>query len=268
VHSAIVSGHFAIDLGLGGYDHDPCLRSLQVYKGDGMLAGYMNITWNRKRYLLYAILKSTLCKCGCNGRCTMDAIQIAINASVNCCSVGRFPALRFDNQPWGPSDHHRASVANQLMGKFGVVTEYRADWPEMAQLGGFKQWNARHPCAKCLCTQLDMFDNISACCVTGLAWPERKVDEYFEEMGDRVVTVVLHTEADRLLLLSKLRFHKAYPWGRSIFRGREEFALKGGDKLVPTPPHIPDLHAVDTCELPANVCFSDLHSTAPSLVFR
>jgi hypothetical protein len=166
VHSADVSGRVAIAIGLGGYGHGPCLHSLQVYKGDSMLAGYMNITWNRKRYLLYAILKSTLCKCGCNGRCTMDAIQIAINASVNCCSDGRFPALRLDGQPWGPSDHLRASAANQLIGKFGVVTEYRADWPEMAALGGFKQWNANYPCAKCLCTQHDMYDNFSACRVS------------------------------------------------------------------------------------------------------
>ena len=101
-----------------------------------MVAGYMNVTWSRQRHLLYAVLKSTLCKCGCNGRCTLDAVNLVINASFNCCSEGKHMTARFDGAPWQPGEEHRAALAGKSLPKIGVLTEYRADWPEMAAWSG------------------------------------------------------------------------------------------------------------------------------------
>ncbi|CAK0831118.1 unnamed protein product [Prorocentrum cordatum] len=44
-----------------------------VYKTGSVLAGTMNVTWQRSRHVLWLLLKKQMCKCGCNGR-TGDAL--------------------------------------------------------------------------------------------------------------------------------------------------------------------------------------------------
>ena len=116
-----------------------------VYHKQSMIAGHMNITWARRRYVLYAILKDSLCKCGCNGKCTMDPIQLVLNASINMAAAGMYMPARFDGCAWTADDHRRSQRAGQPLGKYGVLTEYRADWPELSTIFGFKTWTADRP---------------------------------------------------------------------------------------------------------------------------
>ena len=110
-----------------------------VFKRHIMVSGSMNITWARHRYITYAVLKDVLCKCGCNGRCTMDVIQLAINASLRCCAQNLHMSSRLDGLPWGQGDPHRSCMAGKPLGVFGAVAEYRADWPEMAAIAGVQE---------------------------------------------------------------------------------------------------------------------------------
>ena len=54
---------------------------------------------------------SELCRCGCNGLCTLDAIQLIMNSSINSLQRDTFPMSRHDNATWLDSEtssKHRA----------------------------------------------------------------------------------------------------------------------------------------------------------------
>ena len=219
-----------------------------VYKSGSVLAGFCNITWQRKRHIMWLVLKKQMCQCGCNGRCTTDAIQSVINQSLNCLAAGVHMKQRFDGRPWREEDSQRAEKAGAPLPFHGAVTEYRCDWPEHCDVTRLKRWSARCPCPKCRCRSDNMHTQYGNCSTVQLPWDERRMDDYVDELTRQIITVRINSPDELNKLCDALRFRHAHPWGRAAARMLPEFELRTGDSLVCTE-HIKDLHALEDCGL-------------------
>ena len=98
-----------------------------LHAHDGFYRGSVCLTISKKRLTCFVVLTSMLCKCGCNGHCTVDALLFLMNWSLNLCQDGVEPLCRDDLMPWIlPQDRKRQERAGKELpfGK-GAVTEYR-----------------------------------------------------------------------------------------------------------------------------------------------
>jgi hypothetical protein len=106
------------------------------------------------------------------------------------------PAPLFSNpgKPWRVEDTFRAQCAGMPIGKYGAVTEYRADWPEIAFHAGFKTWGAHMPCGKCRCSADTMYSGFEDCSMTSLPWDVRGPEDYEVELEAHIHRVTISNE--------------------------------------------------------------------------
>ena len=118
------------------------------------------------RIWLACCSKKQLCKCGCQGRCTLEPIWALIGWSLQC-SLGKFyPTHRHDGIPFAESkrlgDNVRAKWA-QAKRKFSVVMgviQQRGDWSWMASSFNLSNWTGvgkeKRICWKCKANKTDL----------------------------------------------------------------------------------------------------------------
>ena len=127
-----------------------------VFKKQSMYRKSISIIGQRERYASWVMLDSQLCKCGCKGRCTTDALDRAMHWSINCAQRGVRPGSRHDRSNFHPDlDSSRIARANHPLHWRIAIVEWGGDWPEECYVGGFKHWNSHQPCTECKCTPED-----------------------------------------------------------------------------------------------------------------
>ena len=81
---------------------------------DSVFSCYLSIAWQRKkasRVILWVLQKSAVCRCGCRGACTFDAINRPIVWSLNMASSGLLPSVRMDGAPWRHNEKTRSETS-------------------------------------------------------------------------------------------------------------------------------------------------------------
>ena len=82
-------------------------------KNDSFYRGSGGCTYVRERRTFWIIRQCDICKCGCGGACTNDAIQIEMNNSFNKLQDGEYMTERRDGRPWLKSDEWRKQKTGQ-----------------------------------------------------------------------------------------------------------------------------------------------------------
>jgi hypothetical protein len=103
-----------------------------------------------KRFLFANIHKEFLCKCGCAGRCTMDALFAVFVWSMQVLLGGFHPRHRHDGGPLQPT---RKKLAGKKLGFQGVLLQARGDWAWYNQVFQFPSWCSGQLCWRCKATQ-------------------------------------------------------------------------------------------------------------------
>ena len=170
-------------------------RKVALYSSTGFLRMSCNLLWSRSRIAVYYVLTASLCRCGCNGACTLDPLTIVVNWSVNWLQRAANPPCRHDGALWLPSDDARKRTANEPLPMRGALVELRADWPERAAMSGCKTHQGSRPCMRCTCTKTDFHDGYDECTPTSLPWANRDHSEYMLELASLLVPVVVDDEA-------------------------------------------------------------------------
>ena len=116
---------------------------------DSFYRGSVKCTVLRSSITCWVIKCPELCRCGCNGMCTIDALQMEMNNSLNALQRATFIESRFDNRPWLASDRSRRKRAGRQLGFIGAVTEYRADLPERCAAARVKNQQGYCGCLGC-----------------------------------------------------------------------------------------------------------------------
>ena len=123
-------------------------------KRDSFYAFYWYGIFSTQRHLITVIRKHDLCKCGCGGRCSLQAILAVIAWSFGCLRGKLYPRRRHDGSDL--DDYRRANRQGELPIR-GLLKEFRADWQEHAQGLGFSTWSSsQSPCFVCDCTADNM----------------------------------------------------------------------------------------------------------------
>ena len=152
-----------------------------------------------------------MCRCGCNGACTLDGITMEMNWSLNALQQDTFIDSRFDKKPWLPSEPSRRARAGCKMGFRGVVSEYRADLPERCAAAKIKTQGGHYPCLWCMQPAGKLYDGISATSIASCPWVLRTQDSYLDEISTHVISVHVHDIAERRALASSVVWCTEYP---------------------------------------------------------
>ena len=117
-------------------------RSAQVFSWNCLALAYS------ERMLFCVIAKEFCCKCGCLGRCTLDAIADVFAWSMQLLATGEWPTCRHDGSPWCETDKTRAKWVGS-MGVRAILLQCRGDWSWMKELLGFPSWSSNEMCWLC-----------------------------------------------------------------------------------------------------------------------
>ena len=102
-----------------------------------------------ERVLFCCLEKRYLCRCGCGGRHTLNALMRVFvwNMKVLCLSVN--PSSRHDGSEWSPSDKNRKKKGGVKLGFRVCWEQLRGDWAFFKQLFGTQGWASKSICWRC-----------------------------------------------------------------------------------------------------------------------
>lgn len=222
-------------------------------KNDSFYRGSVSCIWSKRRFTSWVVQSKYLCKCGCNGMCTLQPIQVAFNKSLNALQNKLFWDCRHDNTPWQPRDACRTKRKGAMPTPWCAVIEHRADWPERVALAGLSQHSGWLPCASCESTKRTLHSKYNEETVDYSPFNPRSQETYLEDVRRHTHHVTVSTELQRVLLTIKLQFRRKYPWGRYL---TTDFgSIKKGSKLCSYAGSLLSLHHLETVQLPAHLVF-------------
>ena len=146
---------------------------------DGMLGFWVYSLLTQKRHLCVALRKSSLCRCGCRGWCTLHGVFAFLHWSFQALAAQQFPPSRHDGRPWltqkssSMADDDRASLAGLPLKCSGALIMLKGDWSEYHVTFGFMApTSVAAPCPACWCTRDDMYQGR---CHSGSGLPWRLI---------------------------------------------------------------------------------------------
>jgi hypothetical protein len=200
---------------------------------DSFYRGSVKCTVMRSSITVWLLKCHELCRCGCAGLCTIDALQMEMNWSFNALQRDTFMESRFDKRHWLPTETKRKQRAGTIIGFRGVVNEYRADLPERCAAARVKNQAGHLGCLGCLSRSSELHSRVAEVSFCSVPWVARTQESYVEEVSSHLVMVQVHDVAERTLLAKSLQWIHVYPWGRRVEANKgARWGLKSQDQLI------------------------------------
>jgi len=207
--------------------------------------GSIKCTIMRSAITVWVIKCHELCRCGCGGACTVDAITLEMNHSLNCLQKGIFMKSRFDEEQrlrdktyckeqtsWEANEGERARRAGTNMSFKGPVGEYRADLPERCMMSALKSHKGLFGCMECHSRSATLHDRVAEVSLKTQPWVKRTQDSYLEELNTHLIRVTIVDASACRRLVDALAWQNKYPWGRRVVGTKgTEWGLLVLDKL-------------------------------------
>ena len=210
------------------------LDAVPTTKKDAALGFFVYSLVSMKRHLCAVLQKSSLCKCGCRGWCTLFPVWQMLHWSFAALRDGLFPERDHLGQPFQAADP-RGDLRGQPLVSKACLLYIKGDWAELSSTTGLPTWaDAQSPCIFCMSDKSSMFDYVS--------WapgsPPHGVasgDAYAGAVAgcERHVTM---NERQWKLVRNSLTYDKskAGSRGRCVNKDIDEVGLRKGDRLEPT----------------------------------
>lgn len=116
---------------------------------------------HRKRYWICAFPKRDMCRCGCFGRCSFDAVFEVVAWSLRALAAGVFPSVDHKGVPF-PDESYRGKLAKKPMKVRGACVAMCADWAWHKQVLGMQGWRGegdeKRMCWMCCANSSNCFD--------------------------------------------------------------------------------------------------------------
>ena len=203
---------------------------------DGMLGVWIYNLATSSRHVIAVYRKSSLCRCGCSGWCTLHPLWVFLAWSFSAMATAKFPSGRHDQRPWQASDSVRATLADSPMAFRGVLLQIKGDWLEFASSLAFASWATElAPCLFCTTTKSTMAQ------VAGWG-PKRPVfalctDETYESSCAACEKIVILSREDWSQVLAALEWDRSRgkhaARGRALTRDLPSLGLLHHDRLEP-----------------------------------
>lgn len=202
---------------------------------DGVLGIFIYSLVTFKRHLVAAVRKSSLCKCGCRGWCTLNPIWNFVHWSLQAMGRGEHPSSRHDNYAWKPSDSTRCDLGGLPLAFRGMLLQIRGDWLEFCSSLGLANWqDSQCPCIFCSTTKATM-DRFSGFSPLTSAFPPVTHVDY-----DAACTVCEQkrslNQEEYNLVKNNLAYFKTKdgPRGRALVKDLPTLGLERHDRLEPS----------------------------------
>ena len=226
---------------------------VKVTRTENFVRCSMSIGWHRNRSTLWVVLAGCLCRCGCNGRCTTNALKRVTYWSCNCLQRKMYPPAKHDRTPFHTNEPERAEKAGEALSKRGAICEHRGDMPERHALAGIKGPNVA--CMCCTCGKEQFHADYQSCSLAGLPWEARTTEVHVSQIEEALYPVFIKDKGTRDELCACLKYKKIHPHGRrACGRGLAKFQLKVGDRLQAVG-QIKTIRDLDSVEPPVTVYF-------------
>ena len=122
-------------------------------KADSFIGWFAGSIYSDQSFCCALLRKADLCRCGCRGQHSIQAVEQALAWSFVWGAQGVWPIERHDKREWMfPRDGRRAAMGGQqlLPGDLRLaLLEYRADLLQMRDGLGIAHWKSAQPCAFC-----------------------------------------------------------------------------------------------------------------------
>ena len=123
-------------------------KQIAVGRQDSLICFVVYNLVTNKRHVVCVIRKSSLCKCGCRGWCTLFPVFQMLKWSFKALYEGRRPSEEHDGSGWGDAVWGRL-VGVPLIRK-GILVQVKADWEAFCNIMGFALWTSVfRPCLCC-----------------------------------------------------------------------------------------------------------------------
>ena len=207
-------------------------------KRDSLLCVTVQNLWTGHRFVICALRKRILCKCGCKGWDTLHAMFLWLRWALNVLATGCHPERRHDGDPWEADvDVQRLAAAGQRLPFLAAVAQLRADWAEIAHTMAVPQWSSHsQPCFLCRATDETAKVRLAECDFQSMVW-ELKTGESYEAACSACEIWVDPLSKEDGLQLRELLEADHRPDGARGFALQKAFPklmLKKGDRLEPT----------------------------------
>lgn len=212
---------------------------------DSLLAFYSYNLATGKRHLNAVLRKSSTCKCGCRGWCSVAAIWRFLAWSLEALAGGRFPRTDVSGESF-PEGSERADLAGKALGFKCAVVQVKGDWAEFSHSFGFASWSSsKHPCLLCDATA-DTMHNIDEWTLAEAPF-ELVTPEAYETACVSCEVKVLVSKAQLRALIPRLVYDKRQTGlkGRGLLEDYPALSLKAGDRLEPSL-SVPDIGQVES----------------------
>jgi hypothetical protein len=108
-------------------------------------------TGRNRRQPIFVIRKERLCKCGCSGYHTLQALFDVVAWSLRCMLDGRSPNSRHDSSPWTAGDIN-VRMASGLALPPVALLQVRGDWEWLTECFKMRSYNSQNFCWMCNAT--------------------------------------------------------------------------------------------------------------------
>ena len=215
------------------------LDGVPFSKRDGVLGIWSHSMLSEKRHLLAVLRKSSFCKCGCGGHCTVHPILATLRWSYAALAEGKWPRVGPDGkavQGW------RAARAGEH-GVVGTMVHLKGDWMEFSSHLGLSNWShATCPCPFCTVEKPGMFD-LAPFDPLHSPWEHLSHEHYEDacEMAECHVSMTRSQHRDLVALLAYSRSQRGNK-GRCLLEAYPPLDLEKDDRLCPS------LHLMDVAQ--------------------
>ena len=130
------------------------------------------------RTLCCALRRSSLCRCGCRGYCTIESIMVVLRWSFEALGAQAFPNERHDRAAWHATDDRRRERAGGQCEYKACLLLVKCDMQEFVSTFGFPSWATQaSPCPLCWRTRAN-WSEIAGINAISLPWPEKSWNDY------------------------------------------------------------------------------------------
>ena len=125
--------------------------AMPYIKRDGVLAVVVVNILSGVRHLVGVLRKSTFCRCGCRGWCSIWPFLANLHSSLSALREGIFPSSGSPGMIWDQNSE-RAMLAGGLLTLTAFALQIKVDWGEVGSTLAFASWSHNSwPCAWCDC---------------------------------------------------------------------------------------------------------------------
>ena len=207
-----------------------------VTKRDGLVAVTMTNLATGHRWLLAAVKRSHMCRCGCKGWCTMYHLMAWLRYCITALAQGRFPTHRADGTPFTDKEPLRKGLAGKD-GPCAAIVQLKADWAEFAHTLAFPTWSSKtNPCMFCNCSYESMTTEMPKCSKMHSPW-RAKTQADLEAYCSRAEQRCIGSQEEWRMVVPCLQYdtRKQGNRGRCLAKDVPALQLRAGDRLEPSP---------------------------------